>query len=356
MPGRTLELGCGSGRYRQALAQRCDELLQIDLVDRRAPAARFFPFVAMDAMDVEALGAGRERRRADILEHMPDRTGSSPPWRLSPLAPDRLGAGRGRLAGRDNRPDAFPPHRQDAAARVLAAVARGRARSPSVPVLETRPQYNSLWAFNAPMALARNNPLSWLAAKSISAQCRRTGHRPLREPVRRRLAVRGGARRLTRRSPASRGRRSSSFATCSAAGRLSTLGRRRSRSIRTSRARGRADPRPIAVGGPFADRGFERRFAGSNGSRHAVTFVSGRVALQRHYRRSASGAATRSSFPAIPASSSRTRSKRAGIGQVCGHRARHLRPRCRGARRRDHTTEKAVIVQRLYGLASRDLG
>jgi hypothetical protein len=39
-------------------------------------------------------------------------------------------------------------------------------------VLETRPQYNTLWAFNAPMALARNNRLSWLAAKSIWAQCR----------------------------------------------------------------------------------------------------------------------------------------------------------------------------------------
>jgi hypothetical protein len=39
-------------------------------------------------------------------------------------------------------------------------------------VMEIRPQYNTLWAFNAPMALARNNRVSWLAAKSIWAQCR----------------------------------------------------------------------------------------------------------------------------------------------------------------------------------------
>jgi hypothetical protein len=39
-------------------------------------------------------------------------------------------------------------------------------------VLDIRPQLNTLWAFNAPMALARRNRLSWIAAKSIWAQCR----------------------------------------------------------------------------------------------------------------------------------------------------------------------------------------
>jgi hypothetical protein len=56
VPGRGLELGCGSGQYGEAIARRCDELLQIDVVDRREPAARRFPFVAMNAADVQTLG------------------------------------------------------------------------------------------------------------------------------------------------------------------------------------------------------------------------------------------------------------------------------------------------------------
>jgi len=174
VPGRGLELGCGSGQYGDAIAQRCDELLQIDLVDRRAPAARSFPFVAMDAADVDTLGRGFENVVAfDILEHMPDEDRF-----LSAVA---AVCTRRLLVSVPNADDSQPAmmglthfhhtdktHRREYSPQSIeAALTRHGFR-----ILEARPQYNTLWAFNAPMALARNNRLSWLAAKSIWAQCR----------------------------------------------------------------------------------------------------------------------------------------------------------------------------------------
>src|SRR4029450_5832753 len=45
IPGRAVELGCGAGQYGDAIARRCGELLQIDLVDRRSPDRKSFPFL-----------------------------------------------------------------------------------------------------------------------------------------------------------------------------------------------------------------------------------------------------------------------------------------------------------------------
>jgi SAM-dependent methyltransferase len=172
--GRALELGCGSGQYGATIARRCDEFLQIDLVDRRTPEAARFPFAAMDAADVEALDRRFENVVAlDLLEHMPDEDRF--------LAAVAAVCSRRLIVSVPNADDSQPAmlglthfhhtdktHRREySPASLDSALARHGFR-----ILEIRPQYNTLWAFNAPMALARNNRVSWLAAKSIWAQCR----------------------------------------------------------------------------------------------------------------------------------------------------------------------------------------
>jgi hypothetical protein len=174
VPGSALELGCGTGQYGPAIASRCADLLQIDLVDRRAPDLRTFPFVAMDALAVASLGRRFENVIAlDILEHLADEDGF-----LEAVARTCT---RRLLVSVPNADDSQPAmmglthfhhtdkthEREYSPASLEAALSRHGFR-----VLEIRPQYNTLWAFNAPMALARQNRLSWLAAKSIWAQCR----------------------------------------------------------------------------------------------------------------------------------------------------------------------------------------
>src|SRR6478672_6673178 len=71
--GTCIDLGCGSGAYGEVIASRCDELLQVDLADRRSPEASHFPFLAMDARDVVSLGRTFDNVVAlDLLEHVAD--------------------------------------------------------------------------------------------------------------------------------------------------------------------------------------------------------------------------------------------------------------------------------------------
>ena len=173
-PGSALELGCGSGQYGDAISHRCSELLQLDLVDRRSPAAHRFPFVAMDAADVPALGRRFDNVVAlDILEHAIDEDrflaaiAAVCTNRLLVSVPNADDA-QPALMGLTHRHHTDKTHVREYSPESLAsALTRHGFR-----VLDIRPQYNTLWAFNAPMALARGNPLSWLAAKSIWAQCR----------------------------------------------------------------------------------------------------------------------------------------------------------------------------------------
>jgi SAM-dependent methyltransferase len=174
IPGSCLDIGCGSGQYGPAMAVHCREILQVDLVDRRDPGARRFPFRAMNAADAGSLDARFDNVVAlDILEHMADEDGF-----LSGLA--RVCTGR-LILSVPNEDDSQPAqmglthfhhsdktHQREYSPRSLeAALTRNGFR-----VLDVRPQLNTLWAFNAPMALAKKNRLAWLAAKSIWAQCR----------------------------------------------------------------------------------------------------------------------------------------------------------------------------------------
>ena len=174
IPGSCVDLGCGAGVYGDVIAERCRDLLQIDLVDRRLTEARHFPFRAMDAAAVGSIGRTFDNVVAlDILEHMADEDGF-----LSAVA----GICTGRLIlSVPNEDDSQPAmmglthfhhtdktHQREYSRQSLeAALERNGFR-----ILDIRPQFNTLWAFNAPMALAKPNWLSWLAAKSIWAQCR----------------------------------------------------------------------------------------------------------------------------------------------------------------------------------------
>jgi len=174
LPGSCVDLGCGAGQYAEAIARRCGDLLQVDLVDRRLPSAQSLPFAALDAADVDTLGRAFDNVVAfDLLEHMADEDRF-----LSSVA--RVCTGR-LLLSVPNADDSQPAqlglthfhhtdktHKREYSPESLTrALARNGFR-----VIDLRPQLNTLWAFNAPMALARNNRLSWLAAKSIWAQCR----------------------------------------------------------------------------------------------------------------------------------------------------------------------------------------
>jgi 2-polyprenyl-3-methyl-5-hydroxy-6-metoxy-1,4-benzoquinol methylase len=173
VPGRALELGSGAGQYGETIARRCTELLQIDLVDRRALHARSFPFFAMDAAQVRTLGRFENVVALDLLEHMPDEDEF-----LSAVADV---CARRLILSVPNADDSQPAmmglthfhhtdktHQREYSPESLEAALTAHG----FRVLDIRPQYNTLWAFNAPMALARANRLSWLAAKSIWAQCR----------------------------------------------------------------------------------------------------------------------------------------------------------------------------------------
>src|SRR2546428_8919496 len=76
IPGSCVDLGCGAGVYGEVIARRCRDLLQVDLVDRRLPGARQFPFCAMDATTVGSIGKSFDNVVAlDILEHIADEDG-----------------------------------------------------------------------------------------------------------------------------------------------------------------------------------------------------------------------------------------------------------------------------------------
>jgi 2-polyprenyl-3-methyl-5-hydroxy-6-metoxy-1,4-benzoquinol methylase len=175
--GSCVDIGCGAGQYGPAIARRCHDVVQIDLLDRREASARALPvlrFVALDAVDIESLGRTFDNVVVfDLIEHIADEDGL-----LDSLA--RVCTGRLLLSvpnaddsqaaqlGLTHFHHTDKTHQREYSPESLAAALRRHG----FRVLEIRPQLNTLWTFNAAMALARRNRLSWLAAKSIWAQCR----------------------------------------------------------------------------------------------------------------------------------------------------------------------------------------
>lgn len=73
VPGRCLDMGCGSGLYGVICQERGVEVLQGDLEDRRLPAAKHLSFEVMDANAFELGDRGFENILAfDLIEHLDD--------------------------------------------------------------------------------------------------------------------------------------------------------------------------------------------------------------------------------------------------------------------------------------------
>jgi SAM-dependent methyltransferase len=69
--GSVLDLGCGNGLYGLYLASRGCGVVQLDLLDRREPAAQHLPFFAADAQDLRFQDRTFDYVLAfDIMEHL----------------------------------------------------------------------------------------------------------------------------------------------------------------------------------------------------------------------------------------------------------------------------------------------
>ncbi|MEX0374575.1 class I SAM-dependent methyltransferase [Spiribacter pallidus] len=74
--GSLLDVGCGNGLYALSCQDRCPEVIQVDLEDRRDPQASNFTFYAMNAEDLSLLNGPFDNIIAfDIIEHLDDDVG-----------------------------------------------------------------------------------------------------------------------------------------------------------------------------------------------------------------------------------------------------------------------------------------
>ena len=171
LPGSCLDIGCGNGLYGRTMLERCAELLQIDLVDRRSPEARQYPFRIMDANQLDLPQDSFDNVVAfDIMEHLDDDAA---------FLRHVLRICRGRfICSVPNADDEQPriialthmhhvdkTHRREYTVQSLTALLQDN----SLNVLEIRPHYNR-GLFHASMALAKRNVISRLVARTISWQ------------------------------------------------------------------------------------------------------------------------------------------------------------------------------------------
>jgi len=71
--GSCLDIGCGNGLYGNAISEVCGDLLQLDIADRRADAAKNFPFRMMDVQRLDLEDNTFDYAVAfDIMEHLDD--------------------------------------------------------------------------------------------------------------------------------------------------------------------------------------------------------------------------------------------------------------------------------------------
>ncbi|MBW1668516.1 MAG: class I SAM-dependent methyltransferase [Deltaproteobacteria bacterium] len=170
LPGSCLDIGCGNGLYGGKILEYCSELLQIDVVDRRSPEAKQYPFRIMDARKLDLPAGSYDNVIAfDIIEHLDDDVTF-----LQQV--HRLFRGGGRLIiSVPNENDEQPrmmglthmhhvdkTHRREYTDESLRAL----LESSGFKVLEIRPHFNQ-WILNAGRALAKGNMISKLAAKTL---------------------------------------------------------------------------------------------------------------------------------------------------------------------------------------------
>jgi len=173
LPGSCLDIGCGNGLYGRKILEYCSELLQIDVVDRRSPEAKQYPFRIMDARKLDLPASSYDNVIAfDIIEHLDDDLAFI-------RQVHRLCRGGGRIIiSVPNENDEQPrmmglthmhhvdkTHRREYTDESLRAL----LENSGFKVLEIRPQFNR-GILNAGRALAKGNMISKLAAKTLYCQ------------------------------------------------------------------------------------------------------------------------------------------------------------------------------------------
>jgi 2-polyprenyl-3-methyl-5-hydroxy-6-metoxy-1,4-benzoquinol methylase len=170
LPGSCLDIGCGNGLYGRKILERCSELLQIDVVDRRSPEAKQYPFRIMYARNLDLPAQSYDNVIAfDILEHLDDdinflqqvRRLCRKGGRLIISVPNEDDK-QPRMMGLTHMHHVDKTHRREYADESLRAL----LESNGFKVLEIRPQFNR-GILNAGRALAKRNLISKLGPKTL---------------------------------------------------------------------------------------------------------------------------------------------------------------------------------------------
>lgn len=171
LPGSCLDIGCGNGLYGGKILERCSELLQIDVVDRRNPEAIQYPFQSCDANNLDALDRRFENIVAfDIMEHLDDdviflkHVHNLMGGRLILTVPNKEDE-QPRMIGLTHMHHTDKTHQREYTKEGLQSLLEDNGFN----VLEIRPQFNR-GILNAGRALAKENLISKLAAKILYLQ------------------------------------------------------------------------------------------------------------------------------------------------------------------------------------------
>lgn len=170
LPGSCLDIGCGNGLYGGKILERCSKLLQIDVVDRRSPKARQYPFQSCDANNLDELERRFENIVAfDIMEHLEDDVAflkhvynlMDGGGRLILTVPNKEDE-QLRMIGVTHMHHTDKTHQREYTKEGLKSLLEDNGFN----VLEIRPQFNR-GILNAGRALAKGSLISKLAAKTL---------------------------------------------------------------------------------------------------------------------------------------------------------------------------------------------
>lgn len=172
LAGTVLDVGCGNGLYGLGIVSRGVSILQLDIVDRRAPRARHLPFRQMDAQRLDFPNDTFDNVVAfDVMEHLDDDI-------LFLQEVRRVCRGRLILSvpNADDQPlrrlflthfhHTDKTHRREYTREGLVALLRQQGFT----IITIQPQRNALLPYFA-HALAKDGVVPKLAARFVSLQC-----------------------------------------------------------------------------------------------------------------------------------------------------------------------------------------
>ena len=171
LPGSCLDIGCGNGLYGQVILESCSDILQIDIIDRRAPQAKRYPFRALDANKLDLPSKSFNNVVAfDIMEHIDDDTAFLKQvrkicqGRLILSVPNEEDE-QPRMIGLTHMHHIDKTHKREYTKESLQYALEKNG----LKVINLFPQYNR-GLFYVPFALAKGNYISKVVAKTVFLQ------------------------------------------------------------------------------------------------------------------------------------------------------------------------------------------